>query len=115
MTVNIAPETETRLRETAQREGQDVDSFTDTLLADALEERARQLAEDAAAVQEALRAVQGGRERPFAQFMAEHQARYTKAAIPAGSIVTLPPEMYSSVTRLPCRSFAPKSGLPSAA
>ena len=80
MTLNIAPETETRLREMAQREGQDVDTFTEALLTDALAERARQLTDDADAVREALQAVQEGRERPFTEFLAEHQARHPNRA-----------------------------------
>ena len=76
MTITLPPETETTLREQANREGLDVDTFANALLVEALEQKARDYAEAVRAIQEGLDAVQQGRERPFEEFLAEHQARY---------------------------------------
>ncbi len=76
MTITLAPENEEKLRETAQREGQDADALANAMLAEVLAQRAREFEEDIAAVQEAWVAVREGRERPFAEFMAEHRQRF---------------------------------------
>jgi hypothetical protein len=76
MAIVLKPETEEKLRQTAQREGQDVDILADALLAEVLAQREREFTEDVAAVQEAWTAVREGRERPFAEFMADHRRRF---------------------------------------
>ena len=76
MTITLAPDNEAKLRETAQREGQDANALANAMLAEVLAQRTREFEEDIAAVQEAWVAVQEGRERPFAEFMAEHRQRF---------------------------------------
>ncbi len=74
--IPIAPEVEARLREKAQRVGLDVNVVADALLAFALERDARAQAEEVAAIQKGIEAVDAGRVRPFAEFAAEMRARY---------------------------------------
>jgi len=76
MAITLKPETEEKLRQTAQWEGQDADTFADALLADILAERERQLAENVKLLQEGLDALDAGRFRPAAEFFAEHRQRY---------------------------------------
>ncbi len=76
MTVTLKPETEAKLRQTAQWEGQDVDTLADALLAEVLAQREREFEEDVVAVQEAWQAIKEGRERPFAEYLAERRLRY---------------------------------------
>ncbi len=76
MTITLEPETEARLREAAQREGWDVNALANALLSSALEEAPGALWETAIALQEGLKAVSEGRERPFETFLAEHQTLY---------------------------------------
>ena len=76
MAIVLKPETEEKLRQTAQWEGQDVDTLADALLAEVLAQREREFTEDVVAVQEAWAAVREGRERPFAEFMADHRRRF---------------------------------------
>lgn len=75
MTITLTPRTGARLRETAQREGQDVDALADALLAETLEERARDFAESVAAIQEGFDAVDQGRTRPLEEYIAEQRVR----------------------------------------
>jgi hypothetical protein len=76
MTIVLEPETEARLRETAQRGGWDVNALANALLAEALEQKDSEFVETVAALQVGLEAVKEGRERPFEEFLAEHKARY---------------------------------------
>ncbi len=76
MAIVLKPETEEKLRQTAQWEGQDVDTLADALLAEVLAQRERKFTENVVAVQEAWAAVREGRERPFAEFMADHRRRF---------------------------------------
>jgi hypothetical protein len=76
MAIVLKPETEEKLRQTAQWEGQDADTLADALLAEVLAQREREFAEDIAAVQEAWVAVHEGRERPYTEFMADHRRRF---------------------------------------
>ena len=76
MAITLKPETEEKLRQTAEWEGQDADAFADTLIADVLAERERQLAENVKLLQEGLNALDAGRFRPAAEFFAEHRQRY---------------------------------------
>jgi hypothetical protein len=73
MTITLEPETEAKLRETAHREGQALDALANALLAEVLEQKAREFAETVAAIQESLDSVREGRERPFGEFLAEHR------------------------------------------
>ncbi len=76
MSITLSPETETRLRGKAQREGMDLNEVADALLAMALEWDARAQVEEVAAIQEGLASVDAGRTRPFAEFAAEMRAKY---------------------------------------
>ena len=76
MAITLKPETEEKLRQTAEWEGQDADTFADTLLADVLAERERQIAENVKLLQEGLDAIDAGRFRPAAAFFAEHRQRF---------------------------------------
>ncbi len=80
MAIVLKPETEEKLRQTAQWEGQDADTLADALLAEVLAQREREFAEDIAAVQEAWIAIGEGRERPLAEFMADHRQRFPDPA-----------------------------------
>ena len=74
--IPLGPEVEARLREKAQRVGLDVNVVADTLLAFALDWDARAQAEEVAAIQKGLDALDTGRVRPFAEFAAEMRSRY---------------------------------------
>lgn len=76
MAITLRPETEEKLRQMAQWEGQDADAFAEALLADILAEREQAFAEDVAAAQEGMEAINQGRFRPAAEFFAEHRRRY---------------------------------------
>ena len=65
MTLTLRPETEARLREQAERLGQDVDSLADALLKDALEEAAREYDETCRAIEEGLADLEAGRTVSF--------------------------------------------------
>jgi len=80
MTITLTPHTEEQLRETARREGQDIDILAEAILAESLALRARQFDEDVKAIQEGLDAVDQGRVRPFREFMAEHRRLYPDPA-----------------------------------
>ena len=83
MTITLQPEMEARLRESALREGLDINSFVNALLEEILERRARQLDEDVIAVREGLDAIREGRERPLDEFVAEHHSRKDNNPTPA--------------------------------
>jgi len=81
MAITLTPETETRLRQRAEREGQDADTLADTLLADALADDPDDLTpEDAAAIRDGLRrgleAAAAGRVKPLSQAVAEARHRH---------------------------------------
>lgn len=76
MAITLKPETEETLRQTAQWEGQDADTFADFLLAGVLAEREHQIVENIKLLQEGLDAIDSGRVRPAADFFAEHRQRY---------------------------------------
>lgn len=80
MTVMLKPETETILRERAGRAGQDVDTFTNTLLADVLAEDPDDLTEDEmveihAGIERGLEAAAAGRVRSAADYKADVMKR----------------------------------------
>ena len=75
MTISILPETEARLREKAAREGQDVDTVAEALLAAALDGEARERAEAIDGIRRGLADSDAGRVRPAAEVFAEMRAR----------------------------------------
>ncbi len=54
MTITLAPQTETKLRELADREGQEVNALVDTLLAASIEAAERDFEEACAAIASSL-------------------------------------------------------------
>ena len=54
MTITLAPQTETKLRELADREGQDVNALVDVLLATSVEVAERDFEESCAAIASSL-------------------------------------------------------------
>src|SRR5438445_13675044 len=86
MTITLTPETEARLREKAEREGQDVDTVADALLTAALEWESQDRMEAIEGVQRGDQAAAEGRERPLAAFLAEQRAKHSfPAEWPNGS------------------------------
>jgi hypothetical protein len=75
MTITLRPETEAKLRETAERDGNDVNILADTLLSEGLEARAREHAEFVASLQKELDAAAQGRGKPLAQYVTEQRAK----------------------------------------
>src|SRR5437764_7804939 len=76
MTITLTPETEARLREKAEREGQDIDTVADALIAAALEWEAQERAEAIEGVRRGDQAAAEGRERALAAFLAEQRAKH---------------------------------------
>lgn len=83
MTISISDETEALLREKATREGRDVNSMADAILADALTWESRERTETIEAVRLADVAAEEGRERPLSEFLAEQRAKYGVANLGA--------------------------------
>lgn len=82
MSITLTPETEARLRERAERHGQDANALADSLLADALDDDPDDLTDDEiakirAGIRRGLEAVAQGRERPMAEYAAEVEQRRT--------------------------------------
>ena len=71
MSLMMRMETEHRLRQEAERQGQDVDTLLNVLL----DEIARERSAEAAGIQRGLTDVSAGRTRPFADFLSEHQQK----------------------------------------
>ena len=76
MTITLAPEAETALRETAQRTGQEPDTIVSRLVLETLPQMEQEFMAEVAAIQEGLDAIDQGRVRPFEEFMAEHRRKY---------------------------------------
>jgi len=76
MTITLTPETEARLREKAEREGQDVDAVADALLTTALEWELQDRMEAIDGLRHGDQAAAEGRERPLEAFLAEQRAKY---------------------------------------
>lgn len=79
--ISLTPETETRLRERAAREGQDADAFADAILADVLADDPDELtAEEVtgirAGIRRGLEAAAAGRVKPLSQAVAEVRKRH---------------------------------------
>ena len=81
MAITLKPETEEKLRQTAQWEGQDADTLADVLLAEVLALREQEFVGDVAAAKEGMAAIAAGRVRPAAEFFAEHRLRYPDAEL----------------------------------
>jgi hypothetical protein len=77
MTITLTPETETRLRERAERAGQDINTVADALIAAALEWEAQDRAEAIEGIERGDQAAAEGRERPLAAFFAQQRVRYS--------------------------------------
>ncbi len=84
MTVTLNTQIETRLRERAEREGQDVSTLANVLLGDALSDEAgydpddltdEEIAEIRLGIRHGLEAVGQGRERSVAEYTADVQRR----------------------------------------
>ena len=75
MTITLRPSTEARLREKANQEGKDLETLVDMLLADSLEAQKRESEEIMAAVLNATKAAEAGREKPLPQYLAEQRAK----------------------------------------
>lgn len=80
MTITITPETEAKLREMAAREGQDMNTIVDALLASAIEWKSLERAEAIAGIQRGLEASAAGRVRPAAEVFAEMRAKLKAVA-----------------------------------
>ena len=81
MAITLTPETEARLRERAEREGQDADAFANALLADALADDPDDLTEAEVAeirvgIRRGLEAAAAGHVKPLAQVVAEARQRH---------------------------------------
>jgi hypothetical protein len=76
MTIMLTPDTEARLREKAEREGQDLNVVAEALIAAALDWEAQDRAEAIEGVRRGDQAAAEGRERPLAAFLAEQRVRY---------------------------------------
>ena len=89
MTITLTPETEARLRERAAREGQDISTLAEHLLADALAEddpdnlTEAEVAEIQAGIRRGLEAAAAGRERSVEAYAADVKKR--RAARAAGA------------------------------
>ena len=73
MTITLSPQTETLLKEQAERLGQDADTLADALLQSVLEETARAFEESCQAVAEAL-AGDPADDMPFEEYRAQFEA-----------------------------------------
>ncbi len=81
MTIILTPETEAKLNEKARLEGRDPNSLANAVLADFLDQEARQREEDAA-IQVGLDAISAGRWKPVEQVFADLRAKHGLAAYP---------------------------------
>jgi len=79
--ITLTPETETRLRRRAEREGQEADAFAEAILADVLADdpddlTTGEMAELRAGIRRGLDAAAAGRVKPLAQAVAEARQRH---------------------------------------
>ena len=75
MTITLSPQIGAKLLEKANQEGKDLDTLVDMLLADSLEAQKRESEEIMAAVLNATKAAEAGREKPLTQYFAEQRAK----------------------------------------
>jgi hypothetical protein len=76
MTIMLTPETEARLREKAEREGQPLDAVADALLAAALERESQDRSEAVEGLKRGDQAAEERRERPLSAFLAEQRVKH---------------------------------------
>lgn len=76
MTIVLTPDTEARLREKAEREGQDLNVVAEALIAAALDWEAQDRAEAIEGVRRADQAAAAGRERSLGAFIAEQRTKH---------------------------------------
>ena len=76
MIVILTPQTEMRLREKAEREGQDVNTVADAIITATLEWEAREFEETVAGIQRGLQAAAEGRVKPLERVIAEARAKH---------------------------------------
>jgi predicted transcriptional regulator len=79
--ISLTPETETRLRERAEREGQDADAFADAILAEVLADdpddlTPEEMKEIRAGVRRGLDAAAAGRVKPLSKAITEARQRH---------------------------------------
>lgn len=74
MTITISPRTEAMLREEASRTGQDADILADALLAETLEEQARDFEEAVTGIAEGIADGEAGREISLEEYKAQFEA-----------------------------------------
>ncbi len=80
MTIVLTPQTEARLREKAQREGQDTNLVADALIAAGLEWEVEDRASAIEGIRRGDQAANEGRERPLSEFIAEQRQKHGLAA-----------------------------------
>lgn len=85
MTITLTPETETRLRERAKRDGQDVSTLADAMLADALASDPDDLTDEEVAqirvgIRRGLADCEAGRAKPVAEWAAQIRRDYSLPA-----------------------------------
>lgn len=83
MAITLKPETEEKLRQVAQRQGQDAQSLADVWLAESIARYEQEFEANVAALQEGLDAIDKGRVRPFEEFLSEHRQRYPDSEMEA--------------------------------
>lgn len=81
MTITLTPATETRLRERAERDGQDMSSLADAMLAGLLESDPDDLSDEAVAqirsgIRQGLADCEAGRAKPVAEWAAQLRRDY---------------------------------------
>jgi len=76
LTIQLPPEAEKRLQAIAARQGQDAATVAATVLTDALEWEAQDLAASVEGIQRGLDDFAAGRYRPFAEFAEEQRRKY---------------------------------------
>jgi hypothetical protein len=76
MTITLTPQTEAKLREKADSEGQDMNLLADELLAFALEWDTQDYVESVQGIKRGLEAFAQGRSRSFHEFAQEQRAKH---------------------------------------
>ena len=76
MTISLSPETEVLLKKRALQQGATEEQLADSILYGVLAEEITGDLNDVEAIREAIEQERDGRYRPFAEYVAEHNARY---------------------------------------
>ncbi len=71
MTITLAPQTESQLKEMATREGRDENTLADALLAEILEAANQEHSETLEGMERGRKAYAGGRSRLFSEYVSE--------------------------------------------